>query len=72
MELGLGYLAANGFDPARAVMIGDTLHDAEVARAMGVGCVLQCAGHQPAARLRAAGVPLADDVPAAAALVLAM
>ena len=35
----------------RALMIGDTDHDAEVAEAMGVDCVLVAAGHQSRERL---------------------
>lgn len=70
VELGLAYLAENGFDPARAVMIGDTLHDCETARALGVGCVLLAAGHQPESVLRTAGVPVAADVTAAVRLLL--
>ncbi len=42
----------------RVLLIGDTLHDAEVARAMGWDCLLCSAGHQNEARLRAAGFPI--------------
>ena len=70
VELGLAYLKENGFAPQRAVMLGDRVHDAEVAKALGVKCVLQCAGHQPESALRKAGVPVAPDVPAAARLAL--
>lgn len=71
VELGLAYLAENGFDPARAVMVGDTVHDREVAQALGVGCVLVACGHQPESVLRAAGAPVAADVPAAVRMLLA-
>ncbi len=71
VALGLAYLRENGFDPARAVMVGDTLHDREVAQALGVDCVLVACGHQPESVLRAAGVPVVPDVPAAARLLLA-
>ena len=70
VEVGLRYLAESGFDRRRAVMIGDSVHDFEVAQALGVHCVLQAAGHQPAAVLRATGAPVADDVRQAAALIL--
>ncbi len=33
-------------DPAGCMMIGDTLHDLETARAMGIDCVLVAKGHQ--------------------------
>ncbi len=40
------------------LLIGDTLHDAEVARAMGWDCILCSAGHQTEERLRVAGFPI--------------
>ncbi len=49
VEVGLAYLQEAGFDPAKAVMIGDSVHDFEVAQALGVGCVLQ-SRRPPAAR----------------------
>ena len=48
-------------------MIGDTLHDAEVARAMGTGCVLVARGHQSRETLLTAGVPVMDTLLEAAA-----
>ena len=41
------------------VFIGDTLHDAEVARELGGRCVLVSCGHQMPDRLAAAGCPVA-------------
>ena len=70
VELGLGYLAEAGFDPARAVMIGDSVHDFEVARAMGTGCVLQTGGHQSAKALSATGAPVLDTLPQVAEFLL--
>lgn len=61
-ETGLAYLKESGIDPASAVLVGDTLHDFEVASAMGVGCVLCAAGHQSRARLETAGVPVIDTL----------
>lgn len=60
VALGMDYLRENSFDPAHAVMVGDTVHDHEVARALGMRCVLQSAGHQPPARLRATGAPVVE------------
>ena len=70
VDLGLAYLQESGMDPARAVMIGDTVHDFEVASAMGVRCVLQCGGHQNAETLAATGAPVCDTLGDAAALIL--
>ena len=41
--------------PSRALLIGDTEHDAEAAKAMGIECVLVARGHQSAERLKATG-----------------
>ena len=42
----------------RALLLGDTTHDCEVARAIGADCILVADGHQSAARLSACGVPV--------------
>ena len=42
VAIGLAYLQRSGFAPERCVMIGDSVHDAEVAQALGVRCVLLC------------------------------
>ena len=43
---------------AKALLIGDTDHDAEVARKMGIDCILVASGHQSRAQLQACN-PLA-------------
>ena len=48
--------------PRHAVMIGDTAHDCEVARAIGAGCVLVAAGHQSRATLEKCGIPVFDKL----------
>jgi phosphoglycolate phosphatase len=42
--------------------VGDTLHDFEVAEAMGIDCVLVAAGHQTRERLETAGCPVVTDL----------
>ena len=69
VDLGLRYLQETGFDPARAVMIGDSTHDFEVARALGVGCVLQSGGHQPPEVLRETGAPVVPGLREAVQLI---
>lgn len=71
VDLGLRYLHETGFDPARAVMIGDSTHDFEAARALGVGCVLQSGGHQPPEVLRETGAPVVPGLREAVQLILA-
>lgn len=47
---------------SECIMIGDTLHDAEVAREVGVDVVLVACGHHDRKRLEQAGVPVYDDM----------
>ena len=56
-------------DTRRIVMIGDALHDAEVARALHVNCVLCAQGGHSAARLRAAA-PCGETLLEAVSLAL--
>jgi len=49
-------------DPPSILLIGDTLHDHEVAQALGIDCILIGAGHQDPDRLRVCEVPLLDCV----------
>jgi len=42
------------------LMIGDTVHDFEVSRAIGAKCIMNLRGHQPADVLSECGVPLFD------------
>ena len=44
------------------MVVGDTEHDYEVARAMDADCILVANGHQSKTRLQALGVPVLDDV----------
>ena len=58
VQLARDFLARDGVDPADAVFLGDTVHDAEVARAIGCRCYLISGGHQEDAVLACAGVPV--------------
>lgn len=68
--IGKRYLEVCGVAPEDTLMIGDTLHDAEVAQAMGARCMLVCRGHQSKATLQSAGVPVADALLEATELIL--
>jgi phosphoglycolate phosphatase len=52
LELARAWLERTGLDPARLLLVGDTLHDYEVACAIGAHCVLVADGHHGEARLR--------------------
>lgn len=47
---------------AHPLFIGDTEHDADVARSVGADCVLFTGGHQSAVRLAACGFPLIESI----------
>lgn len=47
---------------ARPLFVGDTLHDADVAAAVGGDCVLYCGGHQSYDRLATTGCPVVRDI----------
>ncbi len=47
---------------ARVLLIGDTDHDVENAKALGADCVLVCRGHQSREYLCTLGVPVAEDL----------
>jgi phosphoglycolate phosphatase len=51
-ELGRAQVAKLALPPREILLIGDTLHDLDVAREIGVDCVLVAAGHHPAEKLR--------------------
>lgn len=46
--------------PSETVLIGDTVHDAEVAVELGMQCVLVNGGNQPEKKLKAVGVPVVE------------
>ena len=56
VEHGLRMLEDLHVSPKETLLIGDTTHDAEVAKAMGVSCVLVPCGHNNRARLEACGM----------------
>lgn len=47
---------------AKALMIGDTTHDYETARALGADCVLFAGGHQSRKKLERCGCPVVDRI----------
>lgn len=58
VENGLKYIAGLDVDKFEVLFLGDTLHDFEVAEAMGVNCALIAHGHNSRPRLEACGVPV--------------
>jgi phosphoglycolate phosphatase len=61
-DIGIQWIAELALDPESILMVGDTVHDHEVAQAMGVECVLVVSGHQDYARLSTCGVPVVQSL----------
>lgn len=56
------FIAEKGIDPVKSVFIGDTLHDYEVANALGMNCLLVADGHQSESRLARSGCEVLTDL----------
>ena len=72
LDRGRELIASIESSGAKPVFIGDTLHDAEVARELGGRCVLVSCGHQLPERLAAARCPVAVSLEDAVRLAAAM
>lgn len=46
VEIGLDFIRQHQLSPDQIILIGDTLHDYEVATKMGIQCILFSGGHQ--------------------------
>ncbi len=60
--IALDYLKQKNLKGEDILFIGDTLHDLEVARAMGARCLLVSCGHQAVEVLEKGQVPIIDSV----------
>ncbi|MCL2158138.1 MAG: HAD hydrolase-like protein [Oscillospiraceae bacterium] len=60
VDIGQKYIARGCI--GKAVIIGDTVHDHEVAQALGADCILVANGHQPKHKLLGCGVPVFDTL----------
>jgi phosphoglycolate phosphatase len=71
LELGRELMARIPDPPASTLLVGDTLHDVEVARDLGIHCLLVAHGHQSRPRLEASGAPVVDNLEEAADAIAA-
>lgn len=61
-ERGRDWLKNHHWKPEETLLIGDTLHDLETARAIGAPCVLVAQGHYSRERLEEGGVPCFNNL----------
>ena len=62
VTVGQQLIKDNNLDPTRAVMIGDTTHDADVAQQLGCDCILVNQGHNSQSRLLATNKKVIGDL----------
>lgn len=62
VENGKSLINSRGLNPERTLMVGDTIHDFEVAQAIGCNCVLVAKGHQSKERLLTTGALVLDSL----------
>lgn len=62
IERGIELIREHNINKERAYMIGDTDHDFEVAKALGINCILVADGHQSAKRLKRTGAQVVDSL----------
>lgn len=60
VENGKSLILERGLNPERTLLIGDTIHDYDVASAIGCNCVLVAQGHQSKERLLSTGALVFD------------
>lgn len=56
------YIKQHGIDASNALVIGDLLHDFEVAQAVGAQCLLITSGHHDRKRLETSGARVEDSL----------
>jgi phosphoglycolate phosphatase len=63
VEIARSFMFSAKVDPKRTILIGDTIHDAEIASELGIDCWLIPNGHQSRNRLSSSNYPLIDSLP---------
>ena len=57
VDIALEYMQRTGIPPEKILFVGDTTHDYEVAKTIGVDCVLYVNGHHPLDKLNSCDAP---------------
>lgn len=61
-DIGKNWVLEMEYSPEEVLMVGDTIHDLEVANSMGIKCVLIAQGHTNYSRLQETGAPVFNDL----------
>ena len=61
-DMGKAYIENRKPDKKNVLLIGDTVHDFDVADSLGIDCVLIANGHQSRKKLLDCGTPVLADI----------
>ncbi len=61
LDIGRDLIVKSSVPKENTILVGDTLHDYEVAMKLGIHCILFSGGHQKKATLLQSGVPVVDS-----------
>jgi phosphoglycolate phosphatase len=61
VNIGQTWINTSDYNSDQVIMVGDTVHDYEVAQAMGTDCILIASGHNSRDRLEETGVLVLDS-----------
>ena len=62
VDIGKKYIKCTPYAPNQILLIGDTTHDFEVSREIGIDCILFNGGHHPPNKLLTCGVEIVDNL----------
>ncbi len=62
MENGIMWMKELGYSKGEVLLVGDTIHDCEVANEIGADPVLLSVGHQSKEKLETCGIPMIDSL----------
>lgn len=69
VERARSYMERCGVEARHTLVVGDLLHDAEMAQAIGARCLLVAKGHQIRPHLEESGMPVTDDITGVADMI---
>ncbi len=64
VERAIDYIERKGFEPSRTLVVGDMIHDVDMAKAIGAHCVIIPKGHQSPERVAELGAEIQPDITA--------
>ena len=70
LDLGHKFLKKTGLPRSGTILVGDTIHDYEVAQGLGIACLLMTGGHQAESKLTPLGCPVLPELDSVLTFIL--